>query len=283
MILTSVLRILSALHYQALNLRFLLFFLLATYLPSLFAIESRLQLNSEVLNFNYAEFNDNGALLDEENGLLPGISLQLSLSKPSHRLLARLQYFDGEVDYDGQTQDGDPFRTNTSEALYSLSVKQFFSDSNDARLEWLLGIELWFWQRDILSRADVQGLFEKYQWQEFSAGVSMQVLRQKNQHAWLEAQLLQTISPRMSIQLDNGFGTVRLGTGLGYRLRFIYQHTLTPQWHWQAQAFIQYFEFGKSNRIAVEGFFGQSALLIEPRSVTRHQGFSFGLQYDFEL
>jgi len=263
--------------------RLLIFICLSIYLPQLQAIQNQLSIDTVLMDFDYAEYSDANILLDEENGALPGISLQLSLHNTTRRLLSRFQYFNGQVNYDGQTQGGIDFGTNSNEILYSFSIKQFFKHDNEARLEWLLGIELWFWDRDILSRNNVQGLFEKYQWQELSAGLSMQILQQQKQQAWLEAQLIQTLSPRMSIQLDQDFGTVTLGTNLGYRLRFIYQQALSPQWHWQLQAFVQYLEFGKSNRIAVDGFFGQSVVLVEPRSISRHRGLSIGLRYDFAL
>ena len=247
------------------------------------AIEQQLSLSAGLLDFSYAEFDSGNRLLDEENGNIPGLSVALSSKALSRRLLIRAQFYAGRVEYDGQTQDAVPFTTETDQQIYILNVQQFFSDAGDERLEWLIGVELWRWNRDILSQATVDGLFEKYSWQTLGAGFSMRLLQRAASKVWLECQLLQVLSPRMSIRLDNGFTGVSLGERPGYRLRFVYQQSLSRQWQWRAEAFVQHFEFAQSEPVLVNGFFGQSVVLREPRSVSRYQGLQIAMNYRFDL
>ena len=69
--------------------------------------------SADLMYFNYAEFDTSGETLNTEIGFLPGITV--SAVHPFRAINNTFEFslYDGRVDYDGQTQSGQPHQTET--------------------------------------------------------------------------------------------------------------------------------------------------------------------------
>ncbi len=85
-----------------------------------------------LMYFDYEETED-GISLNHETGFIPGISI--TASHPYHSVDHSFEFsaFDGEVDYDGNTQNLQPHQTTTEQSIYRLLYRLSWSpESTDA-------------------------------------------------------------------------------------------------------------------------------------------------------
>jgi len=127
----------------------------------------------KVESFKWEEFYNDSKLL-EESGLIYGLgaSARSDITKPlTFKLKAEL--FGGSVDYDGQTQDGTPVKTDTDYFGFKLEgdCGYRFMIAEGFALEPFIGVGLRWWRRDIQSTDEAIGYEET--WRSFYARLGM--------------------------------------------------------------------------------------------------------------
>ena len=136
----------------------------------LLAGEPGLQLITSLQYYDSREYAGSGDRLNREVGWLPGIGgrWQRALSSQVDVALTG-EYAQGRIDYDGQTQTGTPFDSDTYVRLFRLG-----GDVGVCLLACrasLNGGLAWYGRdRDIQGHSGVSGLYEEYRWLEWTLG-----------------------------------------------------------------------------------------------------------------
>ena len=115
-----------------------------------------------------SERSASGARLVTETGWIPQLEAGLSQRLPVGMLRAQLTWSDGTLDYDGQTQTGAGFVTQTDQRIQRAALHYAIPVS--PTIEMLLGWEFEKRTRKIHGGAGVAGLDEDYQQQMASFG-----------------------------------------------------------------------------------------------------------------
>jgi len=247
----------------------MLFFGLAA---SALAYSDELSVSPQLYVFDYREFDQDDRLLDKEHGYLPGVSLQLGTSHDDTRLDGQLAVYSGQVEYDGHTQSGIPHQTDTDTQLLRMGIRLTPQTVNWLPGRLFFGWRYWHWDRDIQTANNVQGLHEIYSWQELELGMYFNSAAHKQSWYWLEAAGFYILNPRMKIRLSSSTPTLRLGSRPGVRLRAGKSWRYSETMDLSFSLFTEYWEFGRSNTIFTNDFFGSSAYLTEPASKSFHSG-----------
>jgi len=176
----------------------LLFFLLSVLSGSIHARENSVRWDMNVgvslLNFGYKEFDDNGVLLDREDGIIPGVLISLERRKRNWGLVGSVSFNTGQVDYDGFSLDGInppvPYKTRTNEDIVDtvLQVENLIRNSKNRKTILYTGIGYHYWARNIQAGVDdigrpVSSGFEVYEWKLALIGIKGDVY-QKERVRW---------------------------------------------------------------------------------------------------
>ena len=269
---------LSKIRLKQIGLLYLFGFL---YLSSHSALAASLDITPTLYHFKYQEFDTGDQLLDTEKGLLPGITLALTPDYQNSLLSTHLSFFSGTVDYDGQTQSGQAHTTETNEQLISLGVTINPGSSSSATNKPFFGIQYWHWDRDIQSTSGVQGLHEIYTWTELEMGLKFEWPNHGSSGYWLAVSVLFPLNPEMELELASSKANFDLGSKPGLRIRGGKNWQLTSDLAGSLNLFTEHREFGRSDIVFTDDFFGQSASLVEPRSESRHWGLELFFKYQF--
>ena len=247
------------------------FYFFICYFPALpLLADTTISASAKLLNFNYEEFDLSGQSLNKETGFIPGLSITVSKTLNNYTNTIGVEIYNGEVDYDGHNQLGLSHTTITDEQIY----KPFY------RLNWSLtdsssiyGKVAWQrWDRDIFPANNISGLFERYQWWTFEAGVVTTVF-ENDINKWQLAFGASKISNgTIQINLDTqGFGQpeLNLGNGSGVSGALLFIHNLNNRDNVELSLEHQYWTFGRSNSKTISN--GLNTITItEPRSVSNH-------------
>ena len=253
------------------------------YFPTLpLLAETTVGASIKTLRFDYEEFDQSGATFNRETGFIPGLSLSISKTKGELRSLISVELYDGQVNYDGQTQSGTPHVTNTDETLHRVFYKLNWSPEKNNNS--IYGKVAWQqWDRNILPANNISGLFEQYQWWAFELGI-LATLFENNSNKWLlEFGVSKINNGTIKIDLSQqGFGQpeLELGDGNGASVALIYQHKLTDRNKIGLSLHHQRWTFGRSNTQTI--FNGIDSFdIVEPRSVSNHSMISFNYGHYF--
>ncbi len=264
------------------SLKKISFYFIICYFPALPLIaDTTISASAKLLHFNYEEFDLSGQSLNKETGFIPGLSITASKTLNNYTNTIGVEIYNGQVDYDGQNQLGTAHTTITHEQIY----KPFY------RLNWSLtdnssiyGKVAWQrWDRDIFPANNISGLFERYQWWVFEAGVVTTVF-ENDINKWQLAFGASKIS-HGTIQIDldtQGFGQpeLNLGNGSGASGALLFIHNLTNRDNVELSLEHRYWTFGRSNSKTISN--GLNTITItEPRSVSNHTIVSINYRYHF--
>lgn len=250
--------------------------------------QAEYQFGGGLIKFDYAEYDDNNLFLDGETGFIPGIVLK---RKQEHRALYTDivgQLHGNIIEYDGQTQDGTPLKTDSDAIILDTHVKVGVHLSTARNHGPYFGIGYRYWYRNIHSGHDVNGnpvagLLEHYYWNYGLLGYAATFNVSENVKMGFDLRHTQMINAKMDINFlgycDYDNAQVDLGNESGTRF------TLPIQIKMKTHALIlaPYYEIidiGKSNTVALtrndalvdcnsDGFFDGA---YEPRSETRNAG-----------
>jgi len=256
---------------------FFICFLPAT---SLFA-NTTIDASLKILYFDYEEFDLSGATFNKETGYIPGFSIAASKKLSNFTNTLSFESYDGQVDYDGQTQSGTPHITNTDETLNRIFYRLGWSPENNEHS--IYGKIAWQrWDRNILPANNVSGLFEQYEWWAFEVGF-LATLFEKNSNHWLfEFGISKISNGTIEIDLtDHGFGQpkLELGDGHGFTAALIYQHMITDSNSISLSLRHQRWTFGRSNTESISD--SPPREITEPRSESNHSIISINYGHYF--
>lgn len=265
-------------HPVTLLITILALFLLNT---SISRADSHFSLSANLLYFDYEEYDDAGLSLNHEFGFIPGIGFHLTGSNN----MFSFQLFDGNVEYDGQTQAGTPHQTTTDETVYRLNYRHTFSpDFSSVKTNYFLGINYQIWDRSILPNNGVSGLFEQYRWWSAEAGFISTLSQYNNDTVTLELGLSYSFNGTILVDLTpfgSGEPVLDLGNRPGARVALVYQKMLSTN---QALTFTlehRHWEFGKSNLHTITTGAWAGSTILEPESRSDHSLFSVSLSSYF--
>lgn len=247
--------------------------------------EILIETSGKLLRFNYEEFSVDGSSFNKETGYLPGISISASQkTKPSSTFNNKieLEIFDGQVDYDGQTQLGIPLTTDTNETVYKLHYTITYSPANKigsvySKLSWQS------WERDILPTNITSGLFERYQWWAVELGFSNEIYRDSINSTYFSLGISNIFNGDIVVDLTNlGFNKPRLklGDSSGVSASLSHQYKISKNESLGLSLNIQRFRFGRSNTKTISNNF-IAFNITEPRSVSIHDSISLDYYYHY--
>lgn len=240
-----------------------------------------------LLDFGYKEFSESGALLDREDGVLPGIVVEVARRAGDWRLSGNWRFFSGSAGYDGSTNLGAPVSTETDERLQSLSLRLARRLHLGAwPLVPYVGYGYYQWRRDIrptrtAANAPVSGLFEVYTWKSAELGVLAQVLSWNRFEGGLDVRVFRVLDPEVKVRFATGADEVRLALGerAGARLGFAGAYPLGAQLSLRLELYHERWSFGRSSSQPLTSGGAVIGSVVEPRSETRNSALTLGLVY----
>lgn len=263
------------------KLLFLYLIYVSAFLVNGKAVADTFEVIPNIYHFNYEEFSTTGTSLNNEKGFLPGIKLKFSHITDNYIFTPYISIHDGKIDYTGSTQTGQPHTTQTEENLTQLGIeiKTAYIEAISGRV--VFGARHWEWDRNILDNNNVRGLHEIYTWNEFSIGLNFETEIENNSHYWANISALHTFNPSMDLFLVTTKETFELGSKAGFRINAGKSWIYNKNTRYSLSIISEYWEFGKSDFVFTNDFFGQPALLNEPASESLHIGLEFSFIYSF--
>ncbi len=228
-----------------------------------------------VQDFDYTETFDDGSTANYEAGLIPGINLGLSLRRDRLFAETALSAWSGNVGYHG------PMDTITGEDLLDWNVlagAEVYRHGSTATSIYA-GAGYRYWERDILSTATLNGLFEIYDWWYGTLGIRMQYDRGESVHLAADIRLLRPVDPAIEVEFASGFDDkgLDLGKETGVRVALTLENRLDGRARLFISPWFEYWELGRSrtehllqNGIVV-------GTVFEPMSEARNFGVNIGL------
>jgi hypothetical protein len=232
-------------------------------------------------SFHYQETNDRNEVLDREDGLLPGLELQLGKRWDRYTGIIAASILNGAIDYEGQTQRGSALLTNTDEYVRDVAVllkRKTGRGADSVQISAGLGHRQW--RRDIRPTHTTSRLLEIYRWSYGILGIGTEILQNDTWTLSLDWRLLRPIQPAIEIHAK-GFDPLTLDLGsnysvhLSFPLEFCIGHGQTivviPSWQsW-------YLKRSKSARLYANGI-PSIYSAQEPDSETHIFGISVSLR-----
>jgi len=244
--------------------------------------ESQLTLSPSLVHFDYTEFGTANETLDRELGWLPGLEFKLSHTITTNWSVDIYSaYYQGTVDYDGQTQSGNSLTTNTDTMLLRFGGQ--ITTELYKKTGVFAGTQLHQWNRDINSTANTSGIDEIYNWVEYSIGIKSDFFINQNNNLNIDIAYLLIRNTDLDVDLsrvDLGSTTLDLGDGTGTRLNLNWKRIAPDNTHYDLSLFIELWEFGRSNSKLTQGG-SPNVLVTEPRSETQNIGVKLNIEYVF--
>jgi hypothetical protein len=241
--------------------------------------------------FDYAETYQ-GRTLDTERGVLPAVSGEGELRAGGAFVRGGFRVASGSVSYGGEVQaptdpslDGVWAIGHSDAQQLEGRVEAGALVDPDRRLAMLVGLGLRRWHRTIhdttaLSRDGlafaVKGYSEDYAWGELELGARYAILN-RGRDGWdVEARLVRTISPMISVDYFGSTVSLGLEPRLGWRAATSWRRVLSPGWFVVVTGFGEGYAFGASGTDAATG-------ILEPDSRTFRFGLEVGVGVDARL
>jgi len=164
-LVSGLVKALEKIKKRSLKLRFLICLVVAGVMlsPPLNAWEYNLA--PQIHYLDYLEVDEQGNTLNTETGWLKGADSSVSGLLGHWTIQSHLQFLQGTVDYQGQTQSGQPHHTRTKQIYfqYGISAGYTFRVYN-LELTPTIALDKHYWRRDIQAKGLVSQLTEDYQW-----------------------------------------------------------------------------------------------------------------------
>ena len=246
------------------------------------AVALELGASAELMYFNYEEFDTSDATLNTEIGFLPGFTISAAQPFRAINNTLEISLYGNRVDYDGQTQSGQPHQTETNETIYRLLYRLSWAPVNDqgelyAKAYWQQ------WDRSIQPNNGVSGLFEQYQWWSFEAGGRISVYSTPRHKVFIDLGVLTTRNGIIMVDLSNaGYGepVLDLGNGVGFNSAVNYRMAHKTNGAFLFGLRYATWNFGRSNVKTISN--GSSTIsIVEPDSTTQQLTFTVGYNHKF--
>jgi len=123
-----------------------------------------------VRNVTHTEYDTTGRRLVREDGWLPGVALQGGYRSGKLSWFAGADWYHGNIDYEGRTQNGAPASSKTATGLVAGRIGAAYALPHDYAVQ--AAIEIDRWKRDIQGTANAAGLQETYRSTRLVAGAA---------------------------------------------------------------------------------------------------------------
>jgi hypothetical protein len=278
-------------HNLQLTLRLGLILIGGIIFPSAWGTSSfNLGVGFDAMYFDYREFNGNDVLLDKETGTIPGLHLSAALQWDKWYSELVYEYHLGTVNYDGQTQNGDPLSTDTEEDIVDLSlvVGRHFGAVSRYRSAFYAGLGYHYWERNILPTGTVAGLLETYKWSYALLGTKLSFLKSSKNGLLLDLRVRRMLDATMDVDFL-GFNnwdnvTLNLGEDWSYRIGLQYILSLNPNASLTIEPYISTWFIKRSDRQEITrggNPLPLTLVIYEPRSETTNVGVSVRYVHQF--
>ena len=255
--------------------------ILVCYSACLFA-ETKFTISPSLLHFDYTEFGTDDQILDRETGWLPGIEARLNQTiTPDWLIAINTSYYQGTVDYNGQTQLGAPHTTNTDTNLFRIGARVERLVYKDIYI--FVGAQAHRWKRNINDNNNISGVDETYKWREYSIGLNSVFTITQKDIINLEASFLLIRDATIFVDLSRvnlGTATLDIDDGTGGRFNISWIRQYQNNINYGLSFFFEAWQFGRSNTKQTEN--SSSIIFVtEPKSETRNIGLQFDIEYLF--
>jgi len=241
-----------------------------------------LTISPTLLYFDYTELDTNDDVLDQETGWLPGIEAKvIQAITPEWQFGINTSYYQGTVDYNGQTQQGTPHTTITDAVMFRIGahVKRVIYRN----IHLFVGAQSHRWERDINDNNNISGIDETYKWNEYSIGLNSNFSLTQKDIINLEVSYLLIRNGTIFVDLTRanlGTTTLDLDDGTGARFIFNWTRKYKENLNFGANILFEGWDFGRSNTKQTQN--SSSIIFVtEPRSETRNIGLQFNIEYLF--
>lgn len=180
------------------------------------------ELSTGLMWFDRTEFSTSGSSLNRESGFLPGITASLSRTLSTSEHSFSIELWGGDVEYDGQLQNGTPLSTDTSQLLYGFGYQYLYQPNTDIPAMFLR-VDWQGWHRDIQATSISARLSERYSWFSIEPGVRFSLPEHKLK---VDVSAISVVGGNVIVELNSSnFGEpeVDLGNGIGYRIALGYE------------------------------------------------------------
>lgn len=242
-----------------------------------------LSIGSDLRQFDYREYSNQGRLLDREHGFLPGLLLGANRSYGEWRLAGQVSYHAGGVTYTGQTNTGVPLTTTTNQRMVNpeLRAERRLDELSHVHPAVYLGAAHQVWRRDIQPSytADgqpVQGLLEIYRWWQVFFGAKARVYESAGLVWDVDARAIRLLVPKIVVDYAGRYDNPHLSLGerWGFRLAAPLCFKVRPSTRIAIEPYLQKFSFGRSALTPLTSQGLPAGAVYEPDSDTRSYGLS---------
>jgi hypothetical protein len=238
-----------------------------------------------LMKFNYQEFKENGESFNNEQGILPGLTLGLMKNFQPGYIATTFSYYLNEVDYEGETQKGMPLETRTDEKLFDFSFQlgQQFKPTSKQIYQGYIGFGYHQWQRDILPTSTVLGLFETYQWWYGLLGVKSILPISQQSKLMINLRLMYPLNPTIKIDFNGIFDEqqFKLNEQWGKYFSLAWQYQYNDLISISVEPYLEYWDFAQSASQTLTRRGQTVGSLFEPRSEMHNYGLTITLQRSF--
>lgn len=231
------------------------------------------EIGVSAMRFHYAEFKDDGTILDRELGNIPGLSFRLAQRVSAWEWEGMASYHYGRVSYTGQTNFGVPYNTRTDEGIGDVALRlgRWFEGSYP--LMPYAGLGYRRWDRNIRP-ASLAGLFESYRWKYVWLGAKIIAYQKGAAHLMLDIGWTRPIEPVLHVGAYHASLYPQSRDGL--RLMLTSQSALSEETTLILEPYYEYWELGRSPSVTSGG-----STVYEPASKTRNLGFNLRMGRKF--
>jgi len=245
------------------------------------------------MGFDFSEYDKSGEVVNEK-GYIAGGQIEIGKGLGPVWMSAQGSILKGEVDYDGETQSGNPHQTVTAETIYdySLQIGRIYESWRRHDFATIyFGVGFHQWARDIKTKNGVVGLFERYTWYYAHVGARGFLFRTDRFHFMVELNLLRTIKPVIDVNFKGAvdpsgkkYDNDRLDLGEHYGAKFSLpiRMEITRRFQLYTEFYFEAWDLGGSEetQLTTQGFV--AGFLEEPRSTSRFFGVKLGLFLKFD-
>lgn len=248
------------------------------------AVDGDAAIGVAMMHYRFEEFDAQDHRLVKESGWLPGVAASFSLRRRAVTLGVDLDYYGGEVDYDGQTSAGVPIGSSTDQRILDVSINAAWQlpVKIPPRVFVHAGGGYRHWNRDIQSAGPVSGLDETYRWWRAEAGAQLRWPAGAGQ--WLlDARLTRTLDPQVEVDFGGTFDdvTLDLGERWGWGVRAGWLQPVAERLTAECSLFYRYRELGSSRVETLSSNGLPAGSVFQPRSESRDYGAILSLRRDW--
>lgn len=248
-----------------------------------------LSVGADFQRFDYREYSDQGKLLDQEHGFLPGLKLGISNTQDGWLVAGQLSYYAGSVAYTGQTNGGVPITTTTEQRIGDVELLGGYQFRQSRLTPTLyLGMANHTWRRDIQPTytaygTPVRGLLETYRWWQAFLGAKIPLYEAQSFNWGLDIRVTRIIAPEIEVDYSGLYDNVHLSLGerWGFKLKAPLSFAVRDSTTMVVEPYLEEYSLGRSSTAPLTRQGVVIGTVFEPDSNSSNYGVSLYLRHLF--